>query len=346
MENVEKDDLINEIDRKDLIIKTLQNQLKENMIYFKRDSIFESIEKQKNEIKRKDSEIIFLNSKLQSLLSENTQLKISFSSLRDENFELKLKYTNEIEKLNIIINNYCENQKKSQSVIEQLKQKLSKTTNDNSQIIFNNEKINSKISLYEKNFKDYESKREMLKDEVNMWKEKYSQIEIDYKENKIKYEQLAEQVREINLRLQILTKENFETKNNISKLINELTFWFTENDFLSGGGMKFPSLIYENSNIGGINFAPLYDGIIGWQEKIKEILEGWEGNRKGGEKGERGKGGNKQDYENIIQDNINLIKDNIALKNQLNIKDNTINQLMKQLNRNINNKNFDNNNNE
>ena len=41
------------------------------------------------------------------------------------------------------------------------------------------------------------------------------------------------------------------------------------------------------------------------------------------------------DQENIIQDNVNLIKDNLSLKNLLNMKENTIRMMIKELNNKI-----------
>ena len=70
-------DLLNELERKDLIIKNLQKQLKENLSYFKTDSYYNTANQLKNEIMRKDYEISFLSSKLNSIQVENNKLSKS-----------------------------------------------------------------------------------------------------------------------------------------------------------------------------------------------------------------------------------------------------------------------------
>ena len=67
-------DLLNELERKDLIIKNLQKQLKDNLSYFKTDSTYNAAEQLKNEIMRKNSEISYMSSKLSSIQNENSQI--------------------------------------------------------------------------------------------------------------------------------------------------------------------------------------------------------------------------------------------------------------------------------
>ena len=74
-------DLLNELERKDLIIKNLQKQLKDNISYLKSDPYYNSNDQLKNEIMRKDSEISFLSSKLTSVQNESTKLSKKFNSL-------------------------------------------------------------------------------------------------------------------------------------------------------------------------------------------------------------------------------------------------------------------------
>ena len=113
-----------------------------------------------------------------------------------------------------------------------------------------------------------------------------------------------------------MKKENDDTKNYINRILNDLTFWIKESDFLM---INFPKLLYDNSNINGIDFAPFYDALISLQEKINNLAS-------------MQKEKLTPDQENIIQDNVNLIKDNLTLKNQLNIKENTIRIMLKELN--------------
>jgi hypothetical protein len=139
---------------------------------------------------------------------------------------------------------------------------------------------------------------------------------MELKESKYKYEQFNSDLKSINDKLKQMKKENDDTKNYINRILNDLTFWIKENDFLM---INFPKLLYDNSNINGIDFAPFYDALISLQEKINNLAS-------------MQKEKLTPDQENIIQDNVNLIKDNLALKNQLNIKENTIRIMLKELN--------------
>ena len=139
--------------------------------------------------------------------------------------------------------------------------------------------------------------------------------EAELKEFKHKYEQFSQDLKSINEKLKQITKEGNDTKNYINRILNDLTYWLKENDFLM---IKFPKLLYDNSNINGIDFAPFYDALINLQEKVNNLVS-------------MQKEKLSPDQENIIQDNVNLIKDNLILKNQLNIKENTIKMIMKEL---------------
>jgi len=309
-------DLLNELERKDLIIKNLQKQLKDNLSYFKTDSTYNTAEQLKNELMRKDTELSYMSSKLSSVQNENNQISKKYSLLQQEFFEYKLKATNEIQKLNEIIKSNSLNINSIQNMNEKMKQQISKISSDNSNIKQNNEEMNTKINEYENSIYNIESDNNRLKSEVEIWKEKYMANEEELKETKYKYEQFANDLKIINERLKELRKENDDTKNYINRILADITYWLKESDFLM---IKFPKLIYDNSNINGIDFSPFYDAIISLQEKVNNIV---------GMQKER----LTPDQENIIQDNVNLIKDNLFLKNKLNNQENTIKMLMKELN--------------
>ena len=309
-------DLLNELERKDLIIKNLQKQLKDNLSYFKTDSIYNTTEKLKNDAMHKDSEISFLSSKLSAVQTENDQLLKKLSLIQQEYFDYKLKASNEIQKLNEIIRSNSLNINNIQNMNEKMKQQITKISSDNTNILQNNEAMNTKINEYENNLYNIESDNNRLKSEMEIWKEKYMANEMELKEIKYKYDQFSTDLKSINDKLKQIKKENEDTKNYVNRILADLTYWFTKSDFLM---VKFPKLIYDNSNINGINFEPFYDAIISLQEKVNNIV---------GMQKER----LTPDQEDIIQDNVNLIKDNLLLKNQLNIKDNTIKMMMKELN--------------
>ena len=308
-------DLLNELERKDLIIKNLQQQLKENITFFKTDPYYNTADHLKNEIMRKDSEISFLSSKLSSIQNENTKLSKKYSALEQELFDYKLKTTNEIEKLNEIIKYNSVNLNNVQNINEKMKQEITKMSSDNSNILQNNENMNTKINEYENSIYNYESDNNRLKNEVELWKEKYMANETELKESKYKYEQFSKDLKIINEQLKQLKKENNDIKNYVNRIISDLTYYFKESDFLM---IKFPQLLYDNSNINGIDFTPFYDAVISLQTKVNNIVN-------------MQKERLTPDQENIIQDNVNLIKDNLILKNQLNIKENTIKMIMKEL---------------
>ena len=119
-------DLLNELERKDLIIKNLQKQLKENLSYFKTDSYYNTANQLKNEIMRKDSEISFLNSKLKSIQVENNNLSKKYSNLQQEFFDYKLKASNEIQKLNEIIKSNSINLENFHNINEKMKEEITK----------------------------------------------------------------------------------------------------------------------------------------------------------------------------------------------------------------------------
>ena len=83
--------------------------------------------------------------------------------------------------------------------------------------------------------------------------------------------------------------------------------------------VRRPPPNYNNSNINGIDFAPFYDALIALQQKVNNLAD-------------MQKEKLTPEQENIIQDNVNLIKDNLALKNLLNMKENTIRIMIKELN--------------
>ena len=309
-------DLLNELERKDLIIKNLQKQLKENLSYFKTDPYFNSTDQLKNEVMRKDSEISYLSSKLNSVQNENNVLSQKYSILQKEYFDFKSKSSNEILQLKEIIKNNSLSLNNFKDINEKMKQEISKISSDNSNILQSNENMNSKISEYQNNLYNYESDNKRLKGEIQLWKEKYMANELELKELKYKYDQFSKDLKSINEKLKQIKKENGDMKNYINRILADLTYWFKESDFLM---VKFPKLLYDNSNINGIDFSQFYDAIISLQDKVNNIVS-------------MQKEKLTPDHENIIQDNVNLIKDNLSLKNQLNIKENTIRMMMKELN--------------
>lgn len=323
-------DLVSELQRKDLIIQSLQNQLRENVSYFRRDPYYDETEKLKNEIKRKDTEIAYLDSKLQTLLNENNKLRQSFCAIKDENFELKLKYTNENQKLNDIIKNSNDSISKYQLAIDDLKSKLEKVSNEHNNCLLDNDDMNHKLKNMNQNFNESENEKKKLQNDLQNWQEKYSKLSLENKENKLKYNKLNDDIMDINEKLVLMRKENDETKDYINKLMADLGKWLKETDFSQGSngiGENFPKWFADNANINGVDFSPLYDGIISLQENvINEIGNNYNNNNQ-----ERNKF-DPQVNEDIIQDNVNLIKDNIALKNQLNMKEITIRELKKELN--------------
>ena len=312
-------DLLNELERKDLIIKNLQQQLKENLTYFKDDPYYNTSNQLKNEVMRKDSEISFLSSKLSSIQNENNILSKKYSNLQEEFFNYKLRATNEIQKLNEIIKHNSINLNNFQNINQKMKQEITKISSDNSNILQNNENMGAKINEYENSIYNYESDNNRLKNEVQIWKEKYLANEAELKETKYKFEQFSNDLKAINEKLKILKKENNDIKNYINRILSDLTYYFKESDFLM---VKFPQLLYNNSNINGIDFAPFYDAVISLQERVNNVIN-------------MQKEKLTPDQENIIQDNVNLIKDNLILKNQLDIKENTIKMIMRKLNNNF-----------
>jgi chromosome segregation ATPase len=262
-------DLLNELERKDLIIKNLQKQLKENITYLKTDPYFNSSDQLKNEIMRKDSEISYLASKISSIQNENNALSKKISHIQQEYFDYKLKSTNEIQKLNEIIKSNSLSINNYKNINEKMKQELSKISSDNSNILQNNENMNSKINEYENNIYNYESDNNRLQGEVQLWKEKYMANEVELKEAKYKYEQFSKDLKTINENLKQFKKENSDMKNYINRILSDLTYWFKESDFLM---LKFPKLLYDNSNINGIDFSQFYDAIISLQDRVNAIV--------------------------------------------------------------------------
>ena len=313
------EDLLNELERKDLIIQNLQKQLKENLTYFKTDSMYNSLEKLKNELMRKDSEISYLSSKIESLTNENLNLSQKNTLLNQEFFDFKLKSCNEIEKLNEIIKSNSLSINNFQNINEKMKQQLSKISYDNSNIIQSNENMNNKLNEYENNLYNCENDNDRLRNEVEALKEKCLAKEMELKEIKYKYEEFNSDLKGFNDKFMLMQKENDDTKNYINRIISDLTYWLRDGDFLM---IQFPTLLYDNSNINGIDFAPLYDALIALQEKLNNLINN--------EKKKL-----TPDQENIIQDNVNLIKDNLSLKNLLNMKENTIRMMIKELNNKI-----------
>ena len=92
---------------------------------------------------------------------------------------------------------------------------------------------------------------------------------MELKEAKYKYEEFNSDLKAINDKLKQMKKENDDTKNYINRILNDLTYWLKENDFLM---LNFPKLLYDNSNINGIDFAPFYDALIKLQEKINNLV--------------------------------------------------------------------------
>ena len=179
--------------------------------------------------------------------------------------------------------------------------------------------MGTKINEYENSIYNYERDNNRLKNEVQIWKEKYMAKDAELKETKYKFEQFSNDLKAINEKLKILKKENSDIKNYINRILSDLAYYFKESDFLM---VKFPQLLYNNSNINRIDFAPFYDAVISLQERVNNVIN-------------MQKEKLTPDQENIIKDNVNLIKDNLILKNHLDIKENTIKMIMKKLNNNF-----------
>jgi hypothetical protein len=113
--------LISEIEKKDLVISSLQKQLNDNLIYFKKDALYLQIEKLKNDIFKINNEYNLLYNKFKRIENENIELNKNLSQLKNEIFINKLSYETEIEKHKDLNNKNNNEIIKLKSEIEKLK---------------------------------------------------------------------------------------------------------------------------------------------------------------------------------------------------------------------------------
>ncbi len=113
--------LISEIEKKDLVISSLQKQLNDNLIYFKKDALYLQIEKLKNDIFNINNEYNLLFNKFKRIENENIELYKNLNQLKNEIFTNKLSYETEIEKYKDLNNKNNNEIIKLKSEIEKLK---------------------------------------------------------------------------------------------------------------------------------------------------------------------------------------------------------------------------------
>ena len=113
--------LISEIEKKDLVISSLQKQLNDNLIYFKKDALYLQIEKLKNDIFKINNEYNLLYNKFKRIENENIELNKNLNQLKNEIFINKLSYETEIEKHKDLNNKNNNEIIKLKSEIEKLK---------------------------------------------------------------------------------------------------------------------------------------------------------------------------------------------------------------------------------
>ncbi len=140
--------LISEIEKKDLVISSLQKQLNDNLIYFKKDALYLQIEKLKNDIFNINNEYNLLFNKFKRIENENIELNKNLSQLKNEIFINKLSYETEIEKHKDLNNKNNNEIIKLKNEIEKIKLKPYLTSNDDKSIIFNSNNIIEEITKW------------------------------------------------------------------------------------------------------------------------------------------------------------------------------------------------------
>ena len=217
--------LISEIEKKDLVISSLQKQLNDNLIYFKKDALYLQIEKLKNDIFKINNEYNLLYNKFKRIENENIELNKNLSQLKNEIFINKLSYETEIEKHKDLNNKNNNEIIKLKSEIEKLKLDPIINPNKNEKnIILNSNNIiedlikwvdgdflNIQIDFNNYNIKSSEINFNKLIKSLFNFQERIKQIldiDINYKNN--------EQNKLISDNIDLI-KDNLKLKNTLNK---------------------------------------------------------------------------------------------------------------------------------
>ncbi len=140
--------LLSEIEKKDLVIQSLQKQLNDNLIFFKKDAFYHQNEKMKSEIFEKNKEFNFLYNKFKEIEKENQELRQNITQLKSQIFTQNLSYETEIEKYKDLNNKNNNEIIKLKNEIEKIKLKPYLTSNDDKSIIFNSNNIIEEITKW------------------------------------------------------------------------------------------------------------------------------------------------------------------------------------------------------
>ena len=217
--------LISEIEKKDLVISSLQKQLNDNLIYFKKDALYLQIEKLKNDIFNINNEYNLLFNKFKRIENENIELYKNLNQLKNEIFTNKLSYETEIEKYKDLNNKNNNEIIKLKSEIEKLKLDPIINPNKNEKnIILNSNNIiedlikwvdgdflNIQIDFNNYNIKSSEINFNKLIKSLFNFQERIKQIldiDINYKNN--------EQNKLISDNIDLI-KDNLKLKNTLNK---------------------------------------------------------------------------------------------------------------------------------
>ena len=217
--------LISEIEKKDLVISSLQKQLNDNLIYFKKDALYLQIEKLKNDIFNINNEYNLLFNKFKRIENENIELYKNLNQLKNEIFTNKLSYETEIEKYKDLNNKNNNEIIKLKSEIEKLKFEPIINPNKNEKnIILNSNNIiedlikwvdgdflNIQIDFNNYNIKSSEINFNKLIKSLFNFQERIKQIldiDINYKNN--------EQNKLISDNIDLI-KDNLKLKNTLNK---------------------------------------------------------------------------------------------------------------------------------
>ena len=133
--------LISEKEKKDLVISSLQKQLNDNLIYFKKDALYLQIEKLKNDIFQINNEYTLIYNKFKRIEKENIELNKNLTKLKNEIFTEKLSYETEIEKYKDINNKNKNEIIKLKNELEKIKFQPLLNNNNEKNIILNSNNI-------------------------------------------------------------------------------------------------------------------------------------------------------------------------------------------------------------
>ena len=217
--------LISEIEKKDLVISSLQKQLNDNLIFFKKDAFYHQNEKMKSEIFEKNKEFNFLYNKFKEIEKENQELRQNITQLKSQIFTQNLSYETEIEKYKDLNNKNNNEIIKLKSEIEKLKLEPIINPNKNEKnIILNSNNIiedliqwvdgdflNIQIDFNNYNIKSSEINFNKLIKSLFNFQERIKQIldiDINYKNN--------EQNKLISDNIDLI-KDNLKLKNTLNK---------------------------------------------------------------------------------------------------------------------------------